>query len=193
VLADLAARSVRHLSILLFGLLPVTLAAADALVAHVLPQYAPALPSLRIYVAGLFPLALSLPLRNLLVTVGAERSLLRAQVVLLAAAATLCTAAALTDEGIRGVSFVTALVSASLLASVLVLSTRRRVMTGRAARKGAAWAVGALAGALSIDAAISSMAPPPSELSGALVRVALTGVVALGAAAWVTVRSRKPE
>lgn len=189
-LSSLAAGSVRHLSLLLLGLLPLTLAAADALVAHVLPQYAPALPALRIYVAGLFPLALSLPLRNLLVTAGAERPLLRLQVALLAAEAGLATTAALTGFGIRGVALVTAIVSATLYAAVLALSARRNVLAPHAAASAAAWSAVALALALGADALLNTAAPREDTLTGAAVRVGLAAAFAACALMGVVIRTR---
>src|SRR6185295_16782508 len=109
------------------------LAGTDAIVAWKLPNYAAALAPMRPYLAGVFVAALALPLRLLLVTIGAAKQVLVAQIGALALATGLSIAAAVTGRGILGIAEASAVAALVLLASLLVLAARRSLLTNAAA------------------------------------------------------------
>jgi len=187
VLGPLARMALTQLSLLLLVLLPFVLACMDGLVAHVLPQYAPALPALRIYVAGLFPLAVVMPLRNVLLTVGGGGALLKMQAAALVGVAALRAGAIAVGYGLVGVAAAGAGGWSLLLVLALWLVKTSGVLSGRAVAAGGALAALCLAAALGLDAAINALAPPVATVEGAVTRLVVTGVAA-AATAWVLIR-----
>ena len=190
VLGPLSVAAVTNLSLLLLGGLPFTLVATDALVAHVLPQYAGALPAVRPYLAGLFPLAIALPLRNVLVTVGASGRLLRLQTVLLVLLVVLQISAAVNGLGIVGVAWTGAIVWTLLLAAFLSILRSTGVLTGREVATAALHTVLACAAALAVDAALDIGTPAIDTLAGLGARAGVTGCLALAMAVLVVQRTR---
>ncbi len=169
-LASYAGAVLGPLALFLGALLLGALAFMDALVAWKIPFYAPALPSLRLYLAGMFLLSLALPLRYLLVTAGFEGRVLGAQVAALVVAVGLEVAAVLAGYGLPGVALGSAVGSAVLLGMLLYESARRLGLGGHAVRLGLE-AVGLLALALVVDGVTDRLAAPPATAAGAAVRL----------------------
>jgi O-antigen/teichoic acid export membrane protein len=156
----------------------------------VLPQYAGALPAVRPYLAGLFPLAIALPLRNVLVTVGASGLLLRLQTVLLVLLVVLQISAALSGLGIVGVAWTGAIVWTLLLAAFLLILRSTGVLAGREVATAALHTVLACAAALALDTALDHGVPPIDTASGLGIRAGATGSLALAMAVFVVQRTR---
>ena len=159
-LAQLAERSVRALALASAAVLALSLAGTDVVVAWQLPGYADALAALRPSLAGVYLLALAVPLRFLLVTAGRSGAALRAQVVALVAAVALEAAACAAGWGLVGVACAGAIVALVLLAALLAVTARAGVVASRAALRLLAEAAGLLAAALVLDLALAGTACP---------------------------------
>jgi O-antigen/teichoic acid export membrane protein len=183
-LRPLARRTLLQLALLLVGLLPATLGAIDVLVARVLPGFEPALPALRIYGISIFLLAVALPLRNLAMTVGGGPSLLRLQTGILVALFALQGAAAATGLGLVGVAAAGAVVWAAQLTGILVLLARAGVLTSGDALGLGLRVAGLTTLAACLDASIAALAPGPTGVPGAILRV---GAPLAGAAVFGTI------
>jgi O-antigen/teichoic acid export membrane protein len=183
-LSGLAERSVRGLALATAAALAVALAGTDFVVAWKLPNFAQALPAMRPYLAGVYLLALTVPLRFLLVTAGAGRAALAAQVGAWIAAVGLECAACLGGFGLAGVASACALTACALFGGLLVVAANRGVLTSKIAVRLFAETAGLLLAALVLDAALAGAAW--------WVRLAVPAILA-GAAALHVVRSARRE
>ncbi len=173
-LSALTVRSFRGLALLSAAGLAATLAGTDVVVATALPNFAPALPALRPCMAGVFLLALTVPLRWLLVTVRAGRAVLLQQTAALVVAALLEIAACVLGFDITGVAFASAGAALLLLVGLLALAASRRLLTSGRAVRLFVEAVLLLAAALALDAALRN-ASPWLRLAAPVALMALAG------------------
>ena len=157
-LARLAERSVRALSFASAAVLAVALAGTDLVIAWQLPAYADATGALRPYLAGVHLLALAVPLRFLLVTVGASSTALRAQVVALVAAVALESVACAAGWGLVGVASAGAVVACVLFAVMLRATARAGVIASRTSVRLFIESGVLLAAALGLDLAFAESA-----------------------------------
>jgi PST family polysaccharide transporter len=160
-LSRLAERSVRGVALLSAGVLATALAATDAIVGWKLPNFAPALPAARPYLAGVCLLALTIPLRSILVTARAGRPTLVAQLFALTLAVALECAACTGGDRVRdltGVATASAAAAFVLLASMLGVAAARRVLAAGAAARLFAEAVALVLAALALDRALADAA-----------------------------------
>jgi O-antigen/teichoic acid export membrane protein len=183
-LARLAERSVRGLALASAAVLALSLAGTDVVIAWQLPGYAAATTALRPYLAGVYLLALGVPLRFLLVTTGRSASALRAQVVALVAAVALEAAACAAGWGLVGVACAGAIVACALLAALLGAAARAGVVASRTALRLFAEATVLLVAALVLDMALAE--------SAWQMRVGVPLVLA-GAAGWHLLRTARAE
>lgn len=158
-LADLAARSVRGIAVASAAVLALALAATDVIVPSKLPRFAGALAASAPYLAGTFLLAVAVPLRYLLVTAGAGRAALRAQVAALVAAVALESVACAAGWGLVGVASAGAIVACALLAALLAATARAGIVTPRAAMRLFAETGALLAAALVVDLVLAETSP----------------------------------
>jgi O-antigen/teichoic acid export membrane protein len=161
-LSRIAERSVRGLAVLSAGVLATALAATDVLVEWKLPNFASALPAARPYLAGVCLLALTIPLRSLLVTARAGRPTLTAQMFVLALAVAL-ECAACTGGGDRigdlgRVATASAAAAVVLLALMLGVAAASRVLAAPTAVRLFVEAVVLAAAALALDHALRDAA-----------------------------------
>lgn len=154
-LARLAEGSVRRLAILSAAGLAVALAGADVIVTRVLPNYAPALAPVRWYLGGVYVLALTYPMRFLLVTIGAGRPALFVQLAALAVAVGLESAACVGGTGLPGVAAASALAAVLLLGGLLAVGAARGLLLARTSLRLFAEAAVFAAAAFVLDEATS--------------------------------------
>jgi O-antigen/teichoic acid export membrane protein len=145
--------SVRRLAFLSAAGLACALAGADVIVTRMLPNYAPALAPVRWYLAGVYVLALTYPLRFLLVTIGAGRPALFVQVAALCVAVALECAACTAGTGLPGVAAASALAATLLFAGLLAVASARGLLASRTSVRLFALAAVFAAAALVLDEA----------------------------------------
>ena len=158
-LARIVERATRGLAVVSASALAMALAGTDLIVAYKLPNFAAALPAARPYLAGVFLLALTAPLRFVLVTVGAGRATLLATLAAFTIAVALESAACLAGPGLVGVATASAAAAMILFGALLGIATARRVLTSRAALRLFAETILFGGAALACDAVLAGAAP----------------------------------
>lgn len=156
-LSALGEGSVRRLAILSAAGLACALAGAEVIVTRMLPNYAPALAPMRWYLGGVYLLALTYPLRFLLVTIGAGRPALFVQIGALALAVAAECAACAAGTGLTGVAAASALAAALLFGGLLAVAAVRGLVASRTSIRLYAEAAVLAAAAFVLDGATAGL------------------------------------
>jgi O-antigen/teichoic acid export membrane protein len=145
------------------------LQASEVLVRRVVPAFEPSLLPLRFYLPGMYLLALTLPLRYLLITVGEEARVLRITVAVLGATAAAQVAMAAAGAGILGVAIATG-AGGSVMFVLLTGQAVRTLSAGVGLVRIAVTAALLGAAAMVFDRAFELAAPDPTTATGIGIR-----------------------